>query len=410
MAIDEYRQLSFDAGRVFTPGSPINERELFAGRLPQVRRILDTISQRGYHGVLYGERGVGKTSLANVLAPFVSDTVSDYLFARVNCDASDTFSSIWRKAFQDVVLTTRKPGFGFAAADVVTHRSLVDSLPEEIAPNDVRRVLDDLGKGIVLVFVFDEFDRLTDKKVTAMMADTIKGLSDYGTPATILLIGVADSVDDLIEEHQSIERALNQINMQRMSDEEITQIVVNGIARLTMTIDTSARDEIVSLSQGLPYITHLLSLHVIRAALAAQTKSVELTHVQRGIADSLEQWQQSTKTSYYLATKSQQPDTIYREVLLACALAERDDLGYFSAASVRKPLRIIAGKAYDIPNFAAHLKHFSEAQRGNVLQRVGEKRRIRYRFTSPILCPYILMKGFNDDLLDKDKLEAIKQA
>ena len=60
----------------------------------------------------------------------------------------------------------------------------------------------------MLVIVFDEFDRLTDKKITTTMADTIKTLSDYSVPSTILLIGVADSVDGLVEGHQSIERAL----------------------------------------------------------------------------------------------------------------------------------------------------------------------------------------------------------
>jgi hypothetical protein len=38
----------------------------------------------------------------------------------------------------------------------------------------------------------------------------IKVLSDNSVPATLVLVGVADSVDALIVEHQSIERALVQ--------------------------------------------------------------------------------------------------------------------------------------------------------------------------------------------------------
>ena len=74
----------------------------------------------------------------------------------------------------------------------------------------------------------------------------------------------------------------------------------------------------------------------------------------------VDQWHQSIKSAYYHATKSQQPGHIYKEVLLACALAEADDLGYFAAADVRGPLRAITGKSYDIPNFARHLKELSE--------------------------------------------------
>lgn len=56
--------LSMQAGQVFTPGSPVNERDLFSGRIEQIQSVLDAVTQRGYHAVLYGERGVGKTSLA----------------------------------------------------------------------------------------------------------------------------------------------------------------------------------------------------------------------------------------------------------------------------------------------------------------------------------------------------------
>jgi hypothetical protein len=42
-----------------------------------------------------------------------------------------------------------------------------------------------------------------------------------------------------------------------------------------------------------------------------------------------------------------------------------------------------------------------------MLQRVGEKRRLRYRFNSPLMRPYIIMRGFNEGLLDKKKMAAL---
>jgi hypothetical protein len=263
----------------------------------------------------------------------------------------------------------------------------------------------DLSKGAVLVIVFDEFDRLTDKKITTTMADTIKTLSDYSVPSTILLIGVADSVDGLVEGHQSIERVLVQIPMPRMSDLEIEEIVNKGLSRLRMKIEPESLEEITSLSQGLPYITHLLALHTARTALEAGATVINPRHVASGIQKSIDQWQQSITGAYYHATKSPQPDNIYRQVLLACALAEIDELRYFTAAAVRKPLRVITGRPYEIPNFAKHLKEFSESDRGNVLQRTGERRRIRYRFNSPLMRPYIIMRGFKEGLLTRETLK-----
>ncbi len=56
---------------VFTPGVPVHSRDLFVGRFDQIMLVTAALSQPGQHVVLYGERGVGKTSLANVLTEFV---------------------------------------------------------------------------------------------------------------------------------------------------------------------------------------------------------------------------------------------------------------------------------------------------------------------------------------------------
>src|SRR5262249_34120856 len=154
------------------------------------------VSQRGYHAVLYGERGVGKTSLASVLSSYLLDSGRPFMLSRVNCDRSDTFSTLWRKLFRDLIVAKSRPGM----------QSLIDSLPAEISPEDVQHTLANLARGIVLVVIFDEFDRIVDENVTTRMADTLKALSDYAVPASILLIGVADSVEQLTKEHHSVER------------------------------------------------------------------------------------------------------------------------------------------------------------------------------------------------------------
>lgn len=279
---------------------------------------------------------------------------------------------------------------------------MVEDLPEDIRPDDVRRLLADLSRQTTLIVGIDEFDRLTNPEVAPLMADTIKALSDASVPATIFLIGVAESVDQLIEEHRSVERPLVQIPMPRMSRPEVEQIISNGLPRLTMSCTPEALKEITGLSQGLPYITHLLSLHSVRAALDRESLVVSKEDVQAGIKKSLEAWQQSIVTSYYNATKSQQPGHLYKEVLLACALAEVDDKNYFTAAAVRTPLRLIARPNLDIPNFARHLKEFSDARRGNILIREGETKRLRYRFVGPLIRPYIIMRGFQEALLSAE--------
>ena len=410
MTEDRWRRLRFLAGQVFTPGSPISDLELFSGRMEQVQKIVEAITQRGYHAILYGERGVGKTSLSNVLPSFVQSAGDRFLLPRVNCDASDTFTSLWKKQLRDIVIAETRLGVGFESREIQVSKSIVDGLPSALTPDIIRQTLAHLSSQMILVAIFDEFDRVVDTNMSTLMADTIKGLSDYGIDATIVLIGVADSVDELIKEHQSIERVFVQVPMPRMSNNEVQEIVKKGLMKLEMTMESSEINAIVSLSQGLPYVTHLLSLHATRSALRRKSVQVVEEDLGFGIMQSLENWQQSIKTTYYNATISQQPGSIFKQVLLACAFAKNDDFGYFSAANVRDPLRIIIPeKEYDIPNFARHLKQFSGPVRGDLLDRTGGKRRLRYRFNNPLMRPYIIMRGVQDGIIGSEKFRTLRK-
>jgi len=56
----------------FTPRQPKRWRHLFVGRSRQIERAMSAMEDEHAHLVLYGERGRGKTSLANVLAEMAS--------------------------------------------------------------------------------------------------------------------------------------------------------------------------------------------------------------------------------------------------------------------------------------------------------------------------------------------------
>lgn len=84
----------------FTPGTPINEADLFAGRQDTVRQLQDTVLEPGRHAIIFGERGVGKTSIANVFHRSLNTETRRLHVIRINADAADTFDSLWRKVFR----------------------------------------------------------------------------------------------------------------------------------------------------------------------------------------------------------------------------------------------------------------------------------------------------------------------
>ena len=63
---DDWQALRHEVLEKFTPSAPVTTRDLFAGRAPQLIQCMDVIAERGRHGIIYGEPGVGKTSISQV--------------------------------------------------------------------------------------------------------------------------------------------------------------------------------------------------------------------------------------------------------------------------------------------------------------------------------------------------------
>lgn len=380
-------------GRVFSPGAPVDKYALFAGRRQQVADVINAVNMRSQHVVLFGERGVGKTSLANVMGEIFADAgVGGLNSGTVNCDRRDTFSSIWHKVFREIT---------------VSHEAEDDStlnqwLKDDVSPEDVRYLLDAAAADTIVIL--DEVDLIQDKETKALLADTIKTLADHSTRTTLVLVGVADSVDELITYHQSLARSLVQVRMPRMSRDELLEIIDNGAASLDMQIDSRARTTIAQRSEGLPHFTHLLCLHAFQRAVFDDRSKVTAADVNEATKVAVEKTQQSIMSDYHKATISQQPDTLYEKVLLACALAKTDALGFFAAKDIRDPLSKIAAKRYEIPAFSRHLKELSAPKRGPILQQTGTERRYRFRFVNPMMQPFIIMQGLAEGLISDSDL------
>lgn len=380
-------------GKTFSPGAPVDKYALFAGREQQVADVINAVNMRSQHVVLYGERGVGKTSLANVLGEiFASSGVGGLNSGTVNCDRRDTFSTIWHKALREINVSD----------DEQRDATLNQWLDKDVSPEDVRYLMECLSYDTIVIL--DEVDLIQDKQTKALLADTIKTLADHSTRTTLVLVGVADSVDELIEYHQSLERSLIQVRMPRMSRHELFEIIDKGAATLQMRIDSKARITIAQRSEGLPHFTHLLSLYAFQRAVMDDRTKVTATDVNEATKVAVEKTQQSILSDYHRATVSQQPETLYKKVLLACALAKTDALGFFAAKDIREPLSRIAGKRYEIPAFSRHLKELSAKARGPILQQIGIERRYRFRFVNPMMQPFVIMHGLAEGIINDNDL------
>lgn len=392
---------------VFRPGAPIDSKTLFSGREKQVDDIINAIFQPGQHVVMYGERGVGKTSLAKTLADLLQSAgVTPLSSGTVNCDGTDDFSKLWHKVFRElqIVVKSQEPGFSPNTQEVPINLDML--LPDKVAPDDVRvaivKAINLVATNKRMILIFDEVDRITKKNVTTLLADTIKNLSDHLVPATMIFVGVADAVDQLISEHKSIERSIVQVQMPRMSPAELEEVIQKGFTTAKMSIAEDAKQHIMALSQGLPHFTHLLSLESALIALAADRTNLTNDDVLCATQNAVKK-SHSLRSAYDKATNSPQTNNLFKQVLLACAMARKRDLGWFTGSDVVQPLSKLMGKEYSLPYFARHLGEFSSEKRGPVLQKYTASKQHKYRFVNPLLEPFTVIHALACGLLKRDE-------
>jgi Cdc6-like AAA superfamily ATPase len=372
--------------QVFKPGTPIQVVDLFAGRFDQITTLYQVLGQPGQHAALFGERGVGKTSLANIIGDsFQGKSATTVRSVRVACDTKDTYQTLFAK---------------------VLDRMRMETPEHEVTPDLVFKALS--TQSYWPLVVIDELDRFGDDDGLSLLADTLKNLSDEAVPCTVLLVGVGDSVAHLVGDHRSVSRSLIQVPMPRMTARELAGIV-DQMSRIPLRIGDSARRRIAQLSEGLPYYTHLLCHHAARRAIEDDRDSIDDRDVDHATRRAVEKAQQSILDEYERAVRSPRRDHLFGKVILACALAAKDPLGWFTPRAVRDRLVVLVGRA-DLPfsSFSRHMNAFASELRGDVLQRGGAKRNHVYRFSEPVMQTYVVLRGISDQVITEEQLAAMR--
>lgn len=402
MESGDWSALRFEAGELFTPSAPIGTAELFAGRQRQIQKLLDVVGERGRHAIIYGEPGVGKTSISQILRLLVPVRTSKVRYIRRPVFSSDNFSSIWLDIFREMT-------FFADIGEGSKEYAVSDLYLSGVKPIDVVRELSRFSENDIPIIVIDEYNLIQDAETSRLMAETIKALSDASVKATIFIVGISDSVSDLVSGHESIIRCSEEILMPRMEAEEMRDVLEGRIRRLGMSIEGDAKWKAVNLTKGLPAFAHGLGKGAALSAIRAQRLLIKEADVDQAIDDVLTSNQNTLKSDYQLATHSNQARARYKQILMACALAQSDEVGYFTPKQVEEPITSILKKPTSVENFNDNLREFTEDKRGRILHRQGVARIYRYRFRNPAMQPYVLMKGIKDGFLDENAMASLSR-
>jgi hypothetical protein len=397
---------------IFRPSTPTIDVELFQGRQRELDAVIAGLQDVGQHVVIYGDRGVGKTSLSYIAkGVFLSIDGLTSLVVRVQCSKHASFDAIWR-AFHSRFREEAE----LLSPDVVqTLTPLMYKLEELLAFDDipltvsrVSEALRRISRELRLLVVIDEFDRIGGQGASEPFADLIKSLADDLTKTTIIVVGVAADVGGLIEGHESIRRNIKQVEMPRMSQKEIRDIVNRGYDTYrvrsgdSLSVEPKAAAAIAHLAQGLPYYAHLLAGAAGSEAILRGSPVVTLSTVLDAMVTATDDADHDIKVNYHDATNAR-ADAQFEQTLVACALAEVDHLGYFSHKGVGDAVAVIADHAKPAASFSHHLKRFAAEPVTILESRWQGKRIVRYRFRDPLMKPFVLMKGVQTGIIKVER-------
>ncbi len=285
--------------KAFHPSEEIKDPHFFVGRGYEIKASLKALRLPGSFISVWGNRGIGKSSLSRQIANIASgnDTLPtalglknlipqggfNYLIHYVYCDRStenvdqlldriifgetNTPSLFSYLKEGDKKLErferTKKVGGGFKAVGVGIEAGGEETSTYSItrSQSNFQQFKNLLGaikqqhakKNGILIFI-DEFDLLVNKDGFSSLVKTCS--DEY---VKFCVAGISSDLKKLLGDHASITRQIQSIKLDAMPAEELALIIEKAEKEIYPIIfESSVKETIIKSSEGLPYFVHLL--------------------------------------------------------------------------------------------------------------------------------------------------------
>jgi hypothetical protein len=374
---------------VFTPSRPQTSDQMFVGRRAVIEKIVCAIEQEHAHVVVYGGRGIGKTSVGNIIA--ASARRAGYHVARFTCDSETSFERLMRDFLRSlpVDFTDRSSrAMGLPNESFDQFRDL-----ESVGPTDLSNAFGSLIDRVILIV--DEFDRVNNKDFYRKMSEAIKIISDSTDLVSIVIMGIGKTLDDLLGQHLSIQRQIKAIRLPLLDNAELEVLLNQGKVRAGIDFDDVVRDSIVTLSRGSPYYAHLLGLLSGRHAMARKSNIINQDDVRAAISDILAEFDPNVINAYERTTQTD-TNTFMADIVFGAAVAPFDAYGRFTAEGALKALESYTGRSYEILNISRGLARLNRDGPHKILEKLGSPgATATYDFINPLMRQYVLLRQVN---------------
>jgi hypothetical protein len=260
---------------------------MFSGRTELLEKLIRAIESQRLHAVIFGERGIGKTSILHVLAKLAQQARYHVVYA--SCSADSGFGEMIRSIAEGIPLLFHAD-YGPLAAEAEQGRTFADLLPQDqitvrTASNLFAKIV-----GTRVLVLMDEYDRTRSAEFQRQIADFMKNLSDQAARLQLLIAGVAGNFNDLVAYMPGIRRNIFALSVPAMSDAEVRALVTTGAAASSLVFDEEALSFIAIAANGLPYVATLLGHHAALAAIDSRRTRVVVPDIANGVAEALSEF------------------------------------------------------------------------------------------------------------------------
>lgn len=318
--------------RHLTPSAHITTPERLFGRAKMLVQIERAFNSTGRHIFIFGDRGVGKTSLA-MTAAFLHQSSFD-IPIYVLCSESSTFADIVYAIGNNALpLKERlehsgekaKLGLGLVGLSGTYQGGKIPganfSPPQDInEASNIIRYINERRSGQSVV-VIDELERMRDEGEKTKLAEFINSISSVQTETKFILCGIGQTVEELLGAHKSATRKLETIELERISHDELWKIVSTVADELEVKVSSNYLMRSSILSDGFPHYVHLIGESLFWSMFDDQNECREAqpAHFRAAVKGAIERTEVEHKSAYRRAIEKTKNTREYELALWALA-------------------------------------------------------------------------------------------
>jgi uncharacterized protein len=316
-----------------TPSDYIRTPERLFGRDKYLTAIERALSTPGRQIFIYGDRGVGKTSLASTVA--LLHAQSDLAPVHINCGRENGFFQVVQAIGNSALppeskFETRgaRPSGGLNLAGIGANFSAGGTITKQIPiPTslndafDIMRYVAHLTLNKSILVVIDEMERIASNHEKDKFAEFIKNLSTVTDSIKFIFCGIASDLTELLGAHPSASRILEPVELKSISHDALWRILQTPAEKLGIEIDRDKLIRISQISDGFPHYVYLIVECLFWNMFddLAVVSQVNDDHYRSAIKGALQRTEAVLRNQYNMATKKTKNTDDYEETLWALA-------------------------------------------------------------------------------------------